>query len=282
LSKQPPEVSEGSSKAASKDSPSSSGSGGSPSSPGRPRKAPQPVKVQTDLADVPEYFSALWGRVADKLVSYFSRALLLMVGVVLVFTAAWGVGQWMESRREKATDILGRAIRIGEADLLRDTEKSDADADPPRFKTVQERADAVQKALDDLDREYGSSDAARRGSLLRAGIFYDQGKFAEAEALYRRFIEKKDGASALLSVAYEGLGLCAEARNDANAAITAYEQQAAEPFARERGRMNQARVYVKQGNKQKATEVYKDLLAKAAPQSPLRDDVQNRLAALEP
>lgn len=279
MSKQPPDDSERPSKGSDK---GTSDAKDAPSSPGQRRKAPQPVKVQTDLADVPEYFSALWSRLADKMVGYFSRALLLMVGVVIVFTAAWGIGQWMELRREKATEVLGRAIRIGEADLLRDTEKPDADADPPRFKTAQERTDAVVKVLDELDKEYGSSDAARRGSLLRAGMLYDQGKFPEAEALYRRFIEKKDGQSALLAVAYEGLGLCAEAKNDANAAITAYEQQATEPFARERGRMNQARVYVKQGNKQKATEVYKDLLAKAAPQSPLRDDVQNRLAALEP
>ena len=56
----------------------------------------------------------------------------------------------------------------------------------------------------------------------------------------------------------------------------------ASPFARDRARLHQARVYIKQGNKQKAIDMYKELLAKAGASSPIRDDIQNRLAALEP
>lgn len=246
------------------------------------RKAPQPVKVQMDLADVPDRFMVLWQKVADKIIAYFSRAMLLVTGAILVFVAAWGVGQYMEWRREKATDMLGRVLRLAEADLLRDGEKADEDSDTPRYKTAAERTAAVQKALDDLDKEYGGSDAARRGMLVRAGQLYDQGKFADAEALYRKFVDGKPGETSLMALAYEGLGLCAETRSDFGAAITAFEQQSKEAFAHERALMNEARVYAKQGNKQKAIEIYKDLLAKATPQSAIRDDVQNRLAALEP
>jgi predicted negative regulator of RcsB-dependent stress response len=246
------------------------------------RRAPQPVRLQTDLADVPDTFMAMWSKLADKIIAYFSRAMLLAVGAILVFAAAWGVGQWMESRREHATEVLGRAIRIAEADLLRDSEKADPDADPPRYKTAQERTDAVLKVLQELDQKYSGSDAAHRGDLVRAGVYYDQGKIADAEAMYRRFLDSKPGETALRALSYEGLGLCAEARSDWNAAISAFEHQANEQFARDRARLNQARIYVKQGNKQKAIETYKDILAKAAPQSPLRDDVQNHLAALEP
>ncbi len=270
MSKNPPDVSER--------------QGGKPPAPepGRGRKAPQPVRVQMDLADVPDRFMAIWQKLADKIVAYFSRALLLMVGVVLVFVAAWGVGQWMEARREKATDMLGQALRIAEADLLRDGEKSDADSDPPRFKTAEERTAAEIKALDELDHTYGGSEAARRGSLVRAGIFYDQGRYADAEALYKRFLDSKPSETTLLALADEGLGLCAEARSDWSGALLAFEKQAAEPFAHERGVFNQARVLAKQGDKQKAISLYKDLLSKTGPQSPLHDDVQNRLATLEP
>lgn len=274
MSKHPPEVSERSG--------NNDGGKDATSEPGRARKAPKPVPVKMDLADVPDRFAAIWQKLADKLVAYFSRALLLFVGAMLVFAAAWGVGQWLELRREKATELLGRALRIAEADLLRDKETADADADPPRYKTAKERTDAVLKALDELDHEYGSSEAARRGALVRAGILYDAGRYSDAEALYRRFLDNKGSESALASLANEGLGLCAEARSDYAAALAAFERQASDPFAKDRGRLNQARIYAKQGNKQKAIEVYKELLAKAAPQSPLRDDVQNRLAALEP
>lgn len=278
MSKQPPDVSERpESKAEGKAEGRSTASEA-----GRSRKAPKPVRVEMDLADVPDRFMVMWQKIADKIIAYFSRAMLLAVGAILAFVAVWGVGQWMELRREKATELLGRAILIAEADLLRDSEKADPDSDPPRFKTAQERTAAVLKALDELDKEYGSSDAAQRGGLVRAGLLYDEGRYADAEALYRKFLEKKPSETALVALAQEGLGLCAEARSDFGTALAAFERQTSEPFARERGLMNQARIYTKQGNRQKAIEIYKDLLNKASPQSPLRDDIQNRLAALEP
>lgn len=247
------------------------------------RKPVRPKQSTVDaLADVPERFADLWQRLANKVMAYFSRALLITIGGLVAFTAAWGFGQWMEARREKATDLLGRVVRIAEADLLRDGEKEDPETDTPRYKTSKERSDAVFKAVDELSSQYGSSDASKRGVLLKAGQLYDQGKYAEAEAIYRSFIDSKPADTSLLSLAYEGLGLCAEARSDFAAAFAAFDRQASEPFARDRARLHQARVYIKQGNKQKAIDMYKELLAKAGASSPIRDDIQNRLAALEP
>lgn len=247
------------------------------------RKPVRPTQSTVDaLADVPERFADLWGRFAAKVMAYFSRALLVTIGGLVAFTAAWGFGQWMEARREKATEVLGRAVRTAEADLLRDGEKEDPEADPPRYKTAKERSDAVFKVVDELASQYGSSDAAKRGSLLKAGLLYDGGKFADAEAIYRQFVDSKPADTSLVALAYEGLGLCAEARSDFAAAFAAFDRQAGETFARDRARMHQARVYIKQGNKQKAIDMYKELLAKAGASSPIRDDIQNRLAALEP
>ena len=65
------------------------------------------------------------------------------------------------------------------------------------------------------------------------------------------------------------------------AAQAAFAAQAACDLFKERSQWNQARVYAKQGNKQKAVEMYKELLAKGDPKSSLRDDIQNRLAQLE-
>ena len=247
------------------------------------RKPVRPTQSTVDaLADVPERFADMWQRFAEKVMAYFSRALLITVGGLLAFTAAWGFGQWMEARREKATELLGKAIRTAEADLLRDGEKEDPEADPPRYKTTKDRSEAVFKAVDALAGQYGSSDAAKRGLLLKAGLLFDQGKYAEAEAIYRQFVDSKPTDASLLSAANEGLGLCAEARSDFAAAFAAFDRQANEPFARDRARLHQARVYIKQGNKQKAVDMYKELLAKAGSQSAIREEIQNRLAALEP
>ena len=83
-------------------------------------------------------------------------------------------------------------------------------------------------------------------------------------------------------LAQEGIGLCAEARGDLTAAQAAFAAQAAGDLFKERSQWNQARVYAKQGNKQKAIEIYKEMLAKGDQKSALRDDIQNRIAQLEP
>ena len=86
----------------------------------------------------------------------------------------------------------------------------------------------------------------------------------------------------LIALAQEGVGLCAEARNDLAAALASYQAQQAIGFYKDRAAMNLARVYAKQGDKKKAVDTYKDLLSKLPPQGALRDDIQNHLAALEP
>ena len=58
--------------------------------------------------------------------------------------------------------------------------------------------------------------------LLKAGVAYDQGKYPESEALYRRFVDAKPRELALVLVAQEGIGLCAEARGDFAAAQAAF------------------------------------------------------------
>lgn len=229
----------------------------------------------------PDRLITLWEKFANKVIAYFSRALLIAIGAILVFTAAWGIGQWMDMRREHATDLLGKAIKVSEAELLKEGEQPDSDAEVPRFKTAAERADATMKALDELDGKYGSSAPALRGVLLRAGVHYDMARYSDAEAAYKKFLYSKPRDSALVALAHEGVGLCAEARGDNNAALASFTVQAEHPFARERALWNQARIQEKLGNKQKALEIYKDLLAKSSPTSPLRDDLQNRIAALE-
>ena len=77
------------------------------------------------------------------------------------------------------------------------------------------------------------------------------------------------------------IGLCAEARGDFAAAQAAFTASTSGDLFKERAQWNQARVYAKQGNKAKAVEIYKEMLAKGDPKSSLRDDIQNRLSQLE-
>ena len=230
----------------------------------------------------PDGLVGFWQKQWESITLYFSRGLALVVVVLVLIVAGWGISQYLDGRKERSSEALGRAMRIAEAPLLTETDKDvEQSEEVPRFKTAKERQDSALKVLGDLDKDYASTPAALRAVLVKASVAYDQGHYPEAEALYRRFVDAKPREQALLLMAQEGIGLCAEARGDLTAAQAAFAAQAAGDLFKERSQWNQARVYAKQGNKQKAVEIYKELLAKGDPKSSLRDDIQNRLAQLE-
>ena len=239
-------------------------------------------KQHHTASGTPDGFVGFWQRKWESITVYFSRGLVLLVGLVVLIVAGWGISQYLDGRKERSTEALGRALRIADAPLITEQEKDVEQSDEvPRFKTNKERQDSALKVLADLDKDYASTPAALRATLMKASLAYDQGRYPEAESLYRRFVDAKPREQALVLLAQEGIGLCAEARSDFAAAQAAYTAQAAGDLFKERSQWNLARVYAKQGNKAKAVEIYKEMLAKGDPKSSLRDDIQNRLSQLE-
>lgn len=237
----------------------------------------------------PDALVGFWQRKWEVLTLYFSRGLLLVVGLIAVFVAGYFVSNYLEGRKERATEKLGLAMRIATAPLLTDKADPKTALDPgesesaevPRFKTADERMQGALKVLGELDKDFGSGPAALRANLVRAGFLYDQGKFAEAESLYRRLIDAKPKEQVVALLAQEGVGLCAEARGDWAMAAAAFSAQGAGDLWKERSQWNLARLEAKQGHKDKAIAIYKEMLGKGDPRSPLRQSVQNRLAELE-
>ena len=175
-------------------------------------------------------------------------------------------------------------MRIYEAELVTTDEppKSDEENPVPRFKTEKERAEAT---LEGARRVRPASTVARRRrtrrSLFRGGVYYDLGRIDDAAAAYGTFI-KGAHPSPLLSAAKEGLGLCQEQQGKLDEALAAYQEL--EPksgdFYRDRALWDQARVWQKKGDKKKAAERLKELVAKM-PTSPLKDEAQTQIAQLE-
>ena len=230
----------------------------------------------------PDGFIGFWQKKWETITLYFSRGLVLVIGIIVAIVGGWLISQYLDGRKERSTEKLAQAMKIAEANLISDQEKDvEQNEEVPRFKTSKERQDGVLKVLGELDKDFASTLAALRAVLLKAGVAYDQGKYPEAEALYRRFVDAKPRELALVLVAQEGIGLCAEARGDFAAAQAAFTASTSGDLFKERAQWNQARVYAKQGNKAKAVEIYKEMLAKGDPKSSLRDDIQNRLSQLE-
>jgi tetratricopeptide (TPR) repeat protein len=227
-------------------------------------------------------FVGFWQKIFEKVAPY-ARAIgiVCLTALALVFIV-WGISSWVEHRAEGAAELFGRAVKIYDADLLTDGIEAKSDDEIPRFKTATERATAALAALDELDKKFGSTDVAKQAQLVRGGIEFDLGKYDAAIEHYQKALARAPKDAAVAALAREGIGLAREAQNKLDDALVEY--QAMEPksgdFYRDRAMWDQARVYLKKGDKKRALELYKELLTKV-PNSQLRDDVQTRLATLE-
>jgi tetratricopeptide (TPR) repeat protein len=227
-------------------------------------------------------FVSFWQRVYDKVSPYLNALGVVSVTALVILFAVWGLSSHFERRAQSAAEQFGRAVRIYDADLITDaTPEAKDEVNPtPRFKTAKERADATLAELDKLDKDWGSTDVARGATLFRAGVLYDQQRFDDASAAYDKFVKSAPRDAATLALAREGLGLCDEARGKLDEALARYkelETVGAKDFYRDRALYAQARVYTKKGDKKKAAELYKEILAKT-PTTPLKDEVQTQLA----
>lgn len=244
------------------------------------RKKENPAVATTDE------FVGFWQKAFERTRPYARAIGWVLVGFVAVVGAVGGVSAWLEHRAEAATEAFGRAVRIFEADLQGevkpDAAKPDAPKDRdeavPRFKTAKERAEATLAELDKLPPA-----AAKNAHLFRAGLLYDLERYEDARAAYARAAD--GSAPEIAAVAREGVALCLEQLGKVDEALAAYEKVApkgdkATEFYRDRALLAEGRLLEKKGDKQKAIERYKELIAKYAA-STLREDAQNRLAILE-
>lgn len=229
-------------------------------------------------------FVTFWDKLFKQLEPYARPIAITAVTAAVLIAVVWGVLSYGEHKQQAATELFGRAVHIYDAELLgKDEEapKADDDNAVPRFKSEKERADAALKVLDELDQKYGSSGVATEAQIFRAGIDFDQGRIAEAQASYARFLDQAH-ASPLVAVAREGLGLCKEQSGKLDEALDEYKQL--EPktgdYFRDRALWDEARVLLKKNDKKGAAEKLKDLVAKV-PTSPLKDEAQNQISQLE-
>lgn len=247
-------------------------------------------KSKTPIPQSDEFVS-FWQRAYD-FISPYGRPIAFGGGALLVMLAViWMTDRFFVVRKQSATEMLGRVVRIYQAELLPDeTKPEDAkakevkdtkDADIPRFKTAKERAEAALAELDKLIKEAGSSGAAEAAQLVRAGALFDLGRYTDAEAAYRGFLDQVSKNDKLALVAREGIGLSMEAQGKLDAALGSYQEmeKTGGDAYRDRAQFAQARVIAKKGDKKKAFDMYKQILDKS-PTTPLREEIQAKQAQL--
>ncbi|MSP62451.1 MAG: tetratricopeptide repeat protein [Myxococcales bacterium] len=227
----------------------------------------------------PDEFISFWQKAYNAAIPYARPIALTLAGALGVVIAVWIADHFMTDARENATEQFDRSVRVAEADLITDASPAKSEDKIPRFKTEKERAEATLAEVDKV--AGGSSAVAHRALLLKAGTLFDLGRFADAEASYKKFLDQVGSDDPLRFLAREGVGLCAEAQNKLDDALAAFKEldPKAGDFYRDRALFAQARVLMKKGDKKGAEGVYLDIL-KRVPKTPLKDEIETRLGAL--
>lgn len=227
------------------------------------------------------------GREAKRRVPLMVGGALAAVAVVVTVVVVY----W--SRQEAsatATRQLAVAARyesegeIGDPALLLGASKGKPVA--PIVKDEAERAAAVNKALEALQAEAPSSDAALAGVLVRAAGLLRAGDAAGAEAAYRDFLARADAGHPLLFAAREGLAFAREAQGDVEGALAELDALAGQKgaFYRDMALYQKGRMLERQGRTEAALEVYRQYIAEYPLQQPsiAQGEVRKRLEELDP
>ena len=268
--------------------------------------AKPPKKKQPKLAEAPpvaadpalaqDDFTSFWGRVGDQ-----ARGRMVPIGIGVAAAAIFALVSFAttrisEGKKERASHDLARAAKIYGAQLK--SEETDAfldkakeelakagqdpggDDDIPRFKTQSEKLEA---ALKEVDSVIGSAPqpTAHQAGLARAMLLLGLGKHDEALKIYDDYLASAKDSS-LRFLARQGRAVVLEAKGNVEGALAELKLLETEaPFQAARAQVDQARLLVKKGDRAGAEKLLKGVLEKN-PSSGLREEINGRLASLEP
>jgi tetratricopeptide (TPR) repeat protein len=232
----------------------------------------------------PDQFVSFWTHVGTFLNANRKKVLAAVGGVLVLGVAAWVLSSVLSQRAAETSAAFARIEKVANADLLPATgEAPKTDDGLPHFKTEDARFEGALKEADAFLSKHGGSDFKEEALLLKAKFLLALGKNSEALAIYQGQLGGVD--SRLRFLAHEGLGYALEASGQTDAAIAAFgaladESQAAAGFYRDRALFNKARLLEKKGSSKDAEKLFRDILQQT-PTTPLKEEINDRLAALE-
>jgi tetratricopeptide (TPR) repeat protein len=232
----------------------------------------------------PDQFVSFWTHVAAFVSAHRMALVAGLGGAIVIGVAAWGVTNLLARRAATVSRDFARIEKVATADLLPATgEAPKSDDGLPHFKTEEARVEAALKQADTFLGAHGGSGLADEALLLKAKYLMALNRAPEALAIYQSKLGAVD--SRLRFLATEGLGYALEATGQTDAALAAFTQLAADAekeagFYRDRALYHKARLLEKKGSSKDAGKLFHEILDKT-PTTPLREEINDRLAALE-
>ncbi len=205
---------------------------------------------------------------------------LLTLGVAaLIIAGAWIWTHFSTARAMKTTAMMTRALEIYNQNTMSGAEKLSADDDGiPRFKNRTEKLAAVTEELSKVVMGGGKS-LGFVAQAMRAGVYYDAGKYQKACADFERLLEKK-GESRFLSQLIEDTGYCYEAHRDWDKALHFFRMLPQEAEKRYWARYHEARILAKKGQIKEAVSLYRQIISNVS-SGWLLERASDQLAMLE-
>jgi tetratricopeptide (TPR) repeat protein len=233
----------------------------------------------------PDQFVTLATRVGGQIGAHRAAVIGAVGGLIVLGFAIWGGLAFMKSRSEKSSAAFARIEKVASADLLPATgEAPKTDDGLPHFKTDQERLEAALKEADAFLGAHGGSKLKDEALLLKAKYLMALNRPTDALPIYQGQLGSLD--QRLRFLAQEGLGYALEGAGQIDGAIAAFDTLASEAagqggFYKDRALFQKARLLEKKGTPKDAEKLFREILDKAPPTSPLREEINARLAALE-
>jgi tetratricopeptide (TPR) repeat protein len=225
----------------------------------------------------PDAFQQTAGKAAGWVTTHQKQIVWVVVGAVGVLALALGGNAWLDSRKVAAGGALYEVLNDADGQV---SSVPLPGVGAPIFPTTEAQQRAVLARVDDLRRNFGSSEAAHTAGLAAGAAQLRLGAYDAAISEYESYLSRAKTGDSLAFLALEGLAFAKEAKGDVAGAIAAFDREQKEiPARADRAALEKARLLVRSGKADEARKVLQ-----AYPQdfkdSPLRPDAEKMLASL--
>jgi tetratricopeptide (TPR) repeat protein len=227
-------------------------------------------------------FASAVGRSMEYAESHARTILYALVGALALLVVGLAVYFWLGSRSEGANEALAYAIRVQQAPIEA-TGAKPQDRMVPSFATEAARQARAKELFEEVHDDFGGTDAGDVAGLYLAQIAAQEGQLDRARELWTAFVGEH-GDHALAGEARLNLiGLDRQQGKGEELAtrLRGMLEEAEPPLPRD-VLLHELGLTLEQLNRtQEAVQVYQQILDDY-PQSPYRQDAQQRMSALDP
>ncbi|NMO13608.1 tetratricopeptide repeat protein [Pyxidicoccus fallax] len=238
-------------------------------------------KIRQQELRAPDSFQKVGAEAGDWLAQ---RQKLIGIGAAVLLVGGLGVGianEVSKRNEETASQALGQALAVLERPVEGVEPAQPGDTEPP-FKTLQERDEALVKALTDFLKEHGGTRSATTAALSLGKAQFRLGNYPAAQEAFSAFLKDAPQNEPLRAGALEGQGYSLEAEKKYDDAIKSFEQMDSAgggEYLAGMGAYHKGRMLILQNKKEEAAQVLSKISADH-PNTAAARQASERLAVL--